>query len=50
MEIATALQAGGDIATIAVIYLLWRFDRRVIVIEQSIKHLVRGEKRDEKEI
>ena len=27
------LAAGGDVATIAVMYLLWRFDRRLLRME-----------------
>ncbi|MFN4231349.1 hypothetical protein [Parvibaculum sp.] len=32
-EILKALSAGGDIATVAVMFALWRMDRRLLALE-----------------
>jgi len=39
-----ALSAGGDLATIALLAIMWRFDRRLLRIEWAVF----GQKRDEK--
>lgn len=30
------LSAGGDMAAIALVYIMWRFDRRLLVLETTI--------------
>jgi len=37
MEILTALAAGGDAATIGILYVLWQNDRRLFCIEEFLK-------------
>jgi len=32
-EIFTLLSAGGDVATMALLYVMWRFDRRLLTLE-----------------
>jgi len=32
----TLLQAGGNTAMIALFFLMWRFDRRLVVIETQL--------------
>ncbi|WP_295797424.1 hypothetical protein [uncultured Microbulbifer sp.] len=36
MEFLQALQATGDIATVALVVCLWKFDRRLLAVE--LKH------------
>jgi len=33
LEVFKLLSAGGDLATIAVMYALWRMDRRLLALE-----------------
>ncbi len=37
MELFQALAAGGDVAMIAIAAAFWRFDRRVLSIENFLK-------------
>lgn len=37
MEFLQALSAGGDMATIALVVVLWRFDRRILRIETKLE-------------
>ena len=30
------LSSGGDIATIALVYVMWKFDRRLLIMETKI--------------
>lgn len=36
IEVLELLAAGGDLATMALVYIMWRFDRRLLVIELKI--------------
>lgn len=38
IDLLQALSAGGDIATIALVIALWRLDRRILSIENFLKH------------
>jgi len=38
-----ALSAGGDIATIALLAIMWRFDRRLLRIEWAVFGQKKGE-------
>lgn len=31
------LQGGGDIATIALLWIMWKFDRRLLAVEINLK-------------
>ena len=33
------LAAGGDVATMALLYVIWRFDRRLLTLEFSVDQL-----------
>lgn len=37
LQLVQMLSAGGDLATIALFFLMWRFDRRLLMIELSMK-------------
>lgn len=37
LQLVQMLSAGGDLATIALFFLMWRFDRRLLMIEFSMK-------------
>ncbi len=37
-----ALSAGGDVATMGLVIALWRLDRRLLIVETTLK----GEKND----
>lgn len=43
MDLLQALAAGGDIATMALVAVLWRFDRRILRIEDFLKHKLKFE-------
>jgi len=32
------LQAGGNLSMMALVLIMWRFDRRLVVIETTLKH------------
>ena len=32
-ELLQFLSAGGDVATMALLYIMWRFDRRLLTVE-----------------
>jgi hypothetical protein len=38
MEVLEYLAAGGDLAMMALLYIMWRFDRRLVKIETIIQH------------
>jgi hypothetical protein len=38
MTILQTIAAGGDLAIVAVLYLLWRLDRRVLKLETNLSH------------
>lgn len=40
-EILSMLAAGGDMATLAFIYLIWKIDRRILLIETTLGHSLR---------
>ncbi|MFN6941963.1 MAG: hypothetical protein ACK4OG_08170 [Parvibaculum sp.] len=40
LELLQLLSAGGDMATIAVMYALWRMDRRLLTLELVAKKAV----------
>lgn len=40
-SIIAALSAGGDASMIAFAFLVWRLDRRLLVLEVSMRQLVR---------
>ena len=35
-ELLQFLSAGGDVATMALLYVMWRFDRRLLVMETKL--------------
>lgn len=37
LKIVEMLGAGGDLATIALFFLMWRFDRRLLMIETKME-------------
>lgn len=37
LKIIEMLSAGGDIATIALFFLMWKFDRRLLKIETKME-------------
>ena len=41
-ELLKMLSAGGDLATIAVMYALWRMDRRLLALELVARKAVSG--------
>ncbi|MFQ5510092.1 MAG: hypothetical protein ACE5FN_12280 [Leptospirillia bacterium] len=45
VSLLKALSAGGDLATIALLAIMWRFDRRLLRIEWAVF----GQHRDGKE-
>ncbi len=38
LELLKILSAGGDLGIFVLIYFLWKFDRRIIMVEEKIKH------------
>ena len=37
-EALKILSAGGDLGILVLIYFLWKFDRRIVRVEENIKH------------
>lgn len=36
MDVSSLISTGGDLSTIGLLLLFWRFDRRLFVIEQKV--------------
>ena len=40
-ELLTLLDAGGNVAMIGLLFIMWKFDRRLFALELHIQHLPR---------
>lgn len=44
-DVLSIISAGGDMALVALVWIMWRFDRRLLTVELSLLNHINDEER-----